>query len=53
MSAWLIISAVLLFIVGSVYWLYKSARKFKLSDDQLKSIKQRNKELDKEEQKNQ
>lgn len=52
MSAWLIIVAVLLFIVGSIYWLYKSARKFKLSDEQLNAIKLRNKQLDKEEQEN-
>ena len=37
-------------ILGGVLLLKKSARKFDLTTEQLKSIKKRNKELDKEEQ---
>ena len=38
-------------IVGAVLLLKQSAKKFTLSDEQLKRIKQRNKQLEKEEQK--
>ena len=37
-------------IVGGIYVLKKSARKFNLTAEQLKKIKERNKILDKEEQ---
>ncbi|MCJ8296843.1 MAG: DUF2897 family protein [Colwellia sp.] len=37
-------------IVGGIYVLKKSARKFNLTPEQLKKIKQRNEMLDKEEQ---
>ena len=37
-------------IVGGIYVLKKSARKFNLTAEQLKKIKQRNEMLDKEEQ---
>ena len=37
-------------IVGGIYVLKKSARKFNLMPEQLKKIKQRNEMLDKEEQ---
>ncbi|NQY49044.1 MAG: DUF2897 family protein [Colwellia sp.] len=37
-------------IVGGIYVLKKSARKFNLTAEQLKKIKQRNEILDKEEQ---
>ena len=37
-------------IVGGIYVLKKSARKFNLTPEQLKKIKQRNEILDKEEQ---
>ncbi|TLU64171.1 DUF2897 family protein [Thalassotalea litorea] len=46
----LIIIAILGFIVGGVYFLFKSARKFNLSDEQKQRIDERNKALDKEEQ---
>ncbi len=48
-SNWLIIALVLLFIVGGLGFIYKSARKFHLSKDQLKRIKERNAKLDAEE----
>lgn len=48
-SSWLIIIAVLLFIVSGLYFIYKSARKFKLNKEQLERIKQRNAELDRQE----
>lgn len=48
MPTWLIITLVLLFIISGVYFIYKSARKFNLSKEQLNKIKQRNIELDKQ-----
>ncbi|WP_371186232.1 DUF2897 family protein [Thalassotalea maritima] len=45
--------AIILFIVGGVYFIYKSSRKFNLTDEQLKRIKQRNEQLDKDEEKEQ
>jgi len=35
-------------IVGSVYFIKKSAQKFNLTQEQLKKVKERNEELDKE-----
>ncbi|WP_394175489.1 DUF2897 family protein [Thalassotalea litorea] len=45
-----IIFAVLGFIIGGVYFIYKSARKFNLTEEQKQRIAQRNKALDKQEQ---
>ena len=45
---WLLITFILLFIISGIYMLYKSARKFNLTPEQLKKIKQRNKELEQE-----
>ncbi|MBU2924515.1 DUF2897 family protein [Colwellia sp. 1_MG-2023] len=36
-------------IIGSVYFIKKSAQKFNLTPEQLEKIKKRNEELDKEE----
>lgn len=49
LSNWLITIAILLFIISGVYFIFKSARKFKLDKEQLERIKQRNRELDKQE----
>lgn len=51
--AWIIIAIVILFIIGGLLVLKDSARKFKLTDEQLENIKKRNKELDEEERKEQ
>lgn len=47
----ILIALALGIIIGGVLVLKKSARKFDLTKEQLKSIKKRNEELDKEEQK--
>ncbi|MDN3653194.1 DUF2897 family protein [Thalassotalea ponticola] len=39
----------LAFIISGVYLLYKSAKKFNLSEQQLERIKQRNQELERQE----
>lgn len=44
--SWLIIILVLLFIVGGLGFIYKSARKFNLNKEQLDRINKRNQELD-------
>ncbi|KGK00925.1 DUF2897 family protein [Thalassotalea sp. ND16A] len=46
-TIWLIIATVLMFIVSGIYLLYKSAKKFNLSKQQLEKINQRNREQDK------
>ncbi|WOH37703.1 DUF2897 family protein [Thalassotalea fonticola] len=51
MTLWLIIFAVLMFIISGIYFVYKSAKKFNLSSEQLEKIKKRNRELDEEENK--
>ena len=50
--AWLIIALVILFIIGGLLFLKDSARKFNLTEDQLEKIKERNKKLDDEEERN-
>lgn len=47
-SLWLLIIFILLFIVSGIYMLYKSAKKFNLTPEQLAKIKQRNQQLDKQ-----
>jgi len=51
MSTLAIIVFVLVFgmLIGGIMQLLKSAKKFNLTDEQLKRIKERNKQLDKEE----
>ncbi|WNC69720.1 DUF2897 family protein [Thalassotalea nanhaiensis] len=49
MTFWLIIFAVLMFIISGIYFIYKSAKKFNLTSEQLDKIKQRNRQLDEEE----
>lgn len=46
----IIIAIALGTVVSGILLLKQSARKFKLSDEQLARIKERNKELDKQEQ---
>ncbi|MDX2368959.1 MAG: DUF2897 family protein [Colwellia sp.] len=48
LSVIILISLALGIILGGVLLLKKSARKFDLTDEQLKKIKKRNNELDKE-----
>lgn len=48
MATWIIV-AIIAFLVGGVYAIYKSAKKFNLTAEQLKRIKERNEELDKKE----
>ncbi|MDG1733170.1 MAG: DUF2897 family protein [Thalassotalea sp.] len=48
LSIWLLIIFILLFIISGIYMLYKSARKFNLTPEQLEKIKQHNKELEQE-----
>lgn len=50
LTAIIITALALGIIVGGIYVLKKSARKFNLTPEQLKKIKQRNEMLDKEEQ---
>jgi hypothetical protein len=40
-------------IIGSVYFIKKSAQKFNLTPEQLEKVKKRNNELDKEEEEEQ
>ncbi len=47
LTIWLIIATVLMFIISGIYLIYKSAKKFNLSTQQLEKIKQRNCEQDK------
>lgn len=49
-TTWLIVLAVLGFIVSGVYYIYKSARKFNLTEEQKQKIAERNKAWEKEEQ---
>lgn len=49
MTFWLIIFAVLMFIISGIYFIYKSAKKFNLSSEQLERIKKRNRKIDEEE----
>lgn len=51
LSVIILISLALGIILGGVLLLKKSAKKFDLTTEQLKSIRKRNKELDKEDQK--
>ncbi|QBY05330.1 DUF2897 family protein [Thalassotalea sp. HSM 43] len=46
MSTFWIITLIIAFIISGIYVVYKSAKKFNLSDEQLKRIKERNKQLD-------
>ncbi|TKB45136.1 DUF2897 family protein [Thalassotalea mangrovi] len=50
---WIILLAVLGFIISGVYYLYKTARKFNLTEEQKRRIAERNKALDEEERKDQ
>ncbi|WP_371377105.1 DUF2897 family protein [Thalassotalea aquiviva] len=50
--SWFIVAFIafaVLFIVGGLYYIYKSATKFKLTKGQLERIKKRNEAFDKEE----
>jgi len=51
LNIWLILSGLLalLLIIGGVLLIKQSAKKFKLTEEQLEQIKERNRQLDKEE----
>jgi len=51
LNIWLAVTALiaLLLIVGGIMLIKQSAKKFKLTEEQLEQIKERNRQLDKEE----
>jgi len=51
LNIWLVVTALiaLLLIVGGIMLIKQSAKKFKLTEEQLEQIKERNRQLDKEE----
>lgn len=51
MNIWLVVTALVavLLIVGGIMLIKQSAKKFKLTEEQLEQIKERNRQLEKEE----